>query len=67
MSPSLHSVYIDSDMYEVLFKDNTITRVIKYTGDSQLRREVEFLDLPTRVRDKIVEEIMFSQIKTNPR
>jgi len=57
---NLYSIFIDSDLYEISFRNNTITRVIKYCGDSQLRREVLFSELSKHTQDLIITEI------TNP-
>ena len=52
MSPTYHLTH-HGDLYEITFRKGAIL-VVKYCGDSQFQREVEFESLPEEVQSRIV-------------
>lgn len=53
----LLNIHYDSDLYQFVIKDNRITRVTKFCGDSQYMREMEFDDVGDDVKKLLVEEL----------
>jgi hypothetical protein len=45
------------DSYDVELRGSLITRVVKFIGDDQMQREVDFETLPKSHKDKILSEI----------
>lgn len=57
MSRRLYLVPVNGDVYEVTMESNTILRIVRFIGDSQLRSDVKFDALGEKVREVILEEI----------
>lgn len=45
------------DLYELRVQGCVIHRITKYLGDSSISRDVEYSDLPAKIRDRIIEEL----------
>ena len=54
---ALINIHFDSDLYQFVIKENRITRVTKFCGDSQYMREMEFDDVGDDVKRLLVEEL----------
>jgi hypothetical protein len=54
---ALINIHFESDLFQFVIKENRITRVTKFCGDSQFMREMLFEDLSEEVRRLLVEEL----------
>lgn len=54
---ALINIHFDADLYQFVIKDNRITRVTKFCGDSQYMREMEFDDVGDDVKRLLIEEL----------
>lgn len=61
----LIAIPFNEDSYEIVIKENRITRVTKFCGDSQFIRELQFDDLNEEVKRLLVEEL--NERNTNDR
>jgi hypothetical protein len=56
MTYLLH-VFLDDDHYEVTTNGKMIFSVVKYVGESEFRREINFEDLAQYVKERIITEV----------
>lgn len=57
MITALINVHHESDLYQFVVKDNRITRITKFCGDSQFMREMTFDEVPDDVSRLLVEDL----------
>lgn len=57
MTNTLHHIFIDDDLYEILVRGSTITTITKFCGDSQLRRVLDYDDLPPYIQSQILNSL----------
>ena len=51
------TITYNSDSYDVTIINNTITRIIKYLGESQIQRELLYSDLTPTLQNLILAEL----------
>ena len=51
------TIFHSSDIYEILYSDDTITHIDKLIGDSQTRREITFDKLPDQIQSEVLQII----------
>lgn len=54
---SLHLIHHLGDCYEITTSDNTIIKIVKLLGGTQVRSEVNFDDLSERVQNLVIKEL----------
>lgn len=51
---TLLQITFDSDVYEILIRDNTIFRITKYLGNTNYSRPLTFDDLPKSLKQQVI-------------
>lgn len=51
------SFRLGPDYYEIHMRGYTISRIVKYMGESQFPRECSLVDLPFSVQERVIKEI----------
>lgn len=47
------------DRYEILLDGALIMRIVKYCGESEYRREIDFDDLSEEIQERIIDSINY--------
>lgn len=58
MSPTIHHVIYDSELYEFLLIGTVIQRITRYQTDSRMEHDLSFEDLPKRVQDDLISQLL---------
>lgn len=57
MNQTFHIVY-NSDLYEIVIAGTLICSIKKHSAQSNLAKEMEFDELPTKVKNELIETIV---------
>lgn len=51
------TLYYNCDLYEVIYNETSIHHIEKFIGESQIRRDISFDELPEKLQSLILTEI----------